>query len=203
METTAQDDLQYLRQIAEQGEKHPVHGGEFGILWGTLYLLASLYAYATLSGFLPFSNSTVAIAFILPIPIGTIGHYLLAKRFIQKSGAFSFGNRTSSAAWTTVGLSTFIIFLSIFAGKALHLLNLSEAVIWGLLQAVIFSMYSVAYGTTAQTSGDKVQYVYAGVGLAMAVATVFTIGQLEVFLVLAAGVFFGAVLPGIVSLRTS
>jgi hypothetical protein len=35
----------------------------------------------------------------------------------------------------------------------------------------------------------------------MAVATVFAIGQLEIFLVLAAGVFFGAVLPGILSLR--
>jgi hypothetical protein len=62
-------------------------------------------------------------------------------------------------------------------------------------------MYSVAYGITAQTTGDKAQYVYAAIGLLMAVATVFAIGQLEMFLVLAAGVFFGAVLPGILSLR--
>jgi hypothetical protein len=34
-------------------------------------------------------------------------------------------------------------------------------------------------------------------------ATIFTIGQLEIFLVLAAGVFFGAVVPGILSLRTA
>jgi hypothetical protein len=104
MGTTAQDDLQYLRQIAEQGEKHPIQGGEFGILWGSLYMLASLYAYATLSGFLPFSNSTVLIAFLMPIPIGLAGHYALIKRSAFQPGAFSFGNRTSSAAWFTVGL---------------------------------------------------------------------------------------------------
>lgn len=202
MKTTTEDDLQYLRHMAEQGERQPIHGGEFGILWGSLYFLASLYAYATLSGILPFSNATVAIAFVLPVPIGSIGHYLLLKRFTQKSGAFSFGNRTSSAAWSSVGLSTFIVFFSIFAGKAFNLISVDEAVIWGVLQAIIFSMYSVAYGTTAQTSGDKVQFVYAGIGLIMAVATLFTIGTLEMFLVLAAGVFFGAVLPGIVSLRT-
>ena len=67
METNAQDDLKYLRQVAEQGEKQPVHGGEFGILWGTLYFVASLYAYATLSGLFSFPNSTVVIAFALPI----------------------------------------------------------------------------------------------------------------------------------------
>jgi hypothetical protein len=201
METNAQDDLKYLRQVAEQGEKQPVHGGEFGILWGTLYFVASLYAYATLSGLFSFPSSTVVIAFALPIPIGVTGQYFLLKRFTQKSGAHSFGNRTSSAAWTAVGVSGFIIFLGIFLGKVLGFINADEAVIWGVLQAAIFSMYSVAYGSTAQTSGDKTQYVYAAIGLLMAVATVFAIGQLKMFLVLAAGVFFGAVVPGILSLR--
>ena len=71
MGTTAQDDLQ-LRQMAHS---NPIKGGEFGILWGSLYMLASLYAYATLSGLLPFSNSTVLIAFLpthrarFPLPL--------------------------------------------------------------------------------------------------------------------------------------
>lgn len=203
MGTTAQDDLQYLRQMAEQGEKQPIQGGEFGILWGSLYMLASLYAYATLSGLLPFSNSTVLIAFLLPIPIGLAGHYVLIKRAAFQSGAFSFGNRTSSAAWSTVGLSAGAIFVCILAGKALNLIALDEAVIWGTLQAIVFSMYSVAYGTTAQTSGDKFLYAYASMGLAMAVATIFSIGHLEMFLVLAAGVFLAGVLPGIISIRRS
>lgn len=203
MGTTAQDDLQYLRQIAEQGEKHPIQGGEFGILWGSLYMLASLYAYATLSGFLPFSNSTVLIAFLMPIPIGLAGHYALIKRSTFQPGAFSFGNRTSSAAWFTVGLSSGAIFCSILAGKALNLIALEEHVIWGILQAIVFSMYSVAYGTTAQISGDKLLYVYTAMGLAMAVATIFSIGYLEMFLVLAAGVFLAGMLPGIISIKRS
>ena len=203
MRTTPQDDLRYLRQMAEQGEQQPIHGGEVGILWGSLYFFASLYAYATLSGLLPFSNPTVLIAFLLPVPIGLIGQYILVKQFNRKSGAFSFGNRASSAAWTAVGFSTFVVFFSILIGKALNLISLDESVIWGVLQAILFSMYSVAYGTTAQISGDKRLYAYAAVGLAMAMATLFTIGHLEMFLVLAAGVFFGAVLPGILSLRTA
>ena len=203
MGTTAQDDLQYLRQIAEQGEKHPIQGGEFGILWGSLYMLASLYAYATLSGFLPFSNSTVLIAFLMPIPIGLAGHYALIKRSAFQPGAFSFGNRTSSAAWFTVVLSSGAIFCSILAGKALNLIALEEHVIWVILQAIVFSMYSVAYGTTAQISGDKLLYVYTAMGLAMAVATIFSIGYLEMFLVLAAWVFLAGMLPGIISIKRS
>ena len=77
------------------------------------------------------------------------------KQFNLKSGAFSFGNGASSAALTTVGFSTFVIFFSILAGKAHNLISLDEAVIWGVLQAIIFSMYSVAYGATAQISGEK------------------------------------------------
>ena len=64
-------------------------------------------------------------------------------------------------------------------------------------------MYSVAYGTTAQTSGDQLFYAYASMGLAMAVATIFSIGHLEMFLVLAAGVFLAGVLPGIISIKRS
>ena len=203
MATTPQDDLHYLRQMAEQGEKQPIHGGEVGILWGSLYFLASLYAYATLSGLLSFSNSTVLMAFLLPAPIGIVGQYFLLKRLSQKSGAFSFGNRTSSAVWSAVGFSTFVVFFSILIGKATNLISLDEAVIWGVLQAILFSMYGVAYGTTAQIAGDKRLYAYAAIGLVMAMATLFTIGHLEMFLVLAAGVFFGAVLPGILSFRTT
>ena len=40
-------------------------------------------------------------------------------------------------------------------------------------------MYSVAYGATAQISGEKRLYACGAIGLAM--ATIFTIGQLEIF----------------------
>ena len=201
MRTTPQDDLQYLRQMAEQGEQQPIHGGEVGILWEAFTF--GLFVRLCNPLALPFANSTVFIAFLLPVPTGIVGQYVLLKRFTQKSGAFSFGNRASSAAWTAVGFSTFVVFFSILIGKALNLISLDESVIWGVLQAILFSMYSVAYGTTAQISGDKRLYAYAAVGLAMAMATLFTIGHLKMFLVLAAGVFFGAVLPGILSLRTA
>ena len=62
-------------------------------------------------------------------------------------------------------------------------------------------MYALHHQSFYLARPHKAQYVYAAIGLLMAIATVFAIGRLEMFLVLAAGVFFGAVLPGILSLR--
>ena len=98
MKSEIEADIEFLKQMAEQGQKSPLQGGEHGVLWGGMFTLSALYA--------------------------------------------------------------------------------------------------VAYSTTAQVSGDPKQYVFSGTAIAASVASVFTMGTYEMFLVMAAGLFCSAVIPG-------
>ena len=196
MDSTAAEDIAYLRKIAELGKKLPIQGGEFGILWGGMYAFAAVYAYLVLTGIIVISTTSVAMAFLLPIPVGVVLGHVLSKKRTRASGVASFGNRTSAAAWSAVGISTGVLYFTVLSFKWWGFLKLPEGYIFGALQAVLFGMYAVAYATTAQSSGDNRQFVFSGFALLAAVASILTMNSYQMFLVMAAGLLLSAVLPG-------
>jgi hypothetical protein len=125
-----------------------------------------------------------------------LGARYLSKKYAGSSGGFSFGNKTSAAAWGAVGITIGALYIPVLVGQALGFLELNGVYIFGSLQVTVFALYAVAYSTTAQVSGDPRQYVFSGTAIAASVASVFTMGTYEMFLVMAAGLFCSAVIPG-------
>jgi len=188
-------DIAYLKNIAEQGQKAPLQGGEHGVIWGGMFTASALYAYAVLTGHVPFEPWTIAVAFLIPIPVGV----LLTLNLARSSGGLSFGNKTSAAAWTAVGITIGVLYLFAITAKALGFLNLSETVVMGSLQVTLFALYAVAYSATGQVAQDRRLYFFAGTAVAASLGSLFAIGTYEIFLVMAAGIFCSAVVPGFIT----
>lgn len=193
MSAELEADISYLKQIAEQGQKAPLEGGEHGVIWGGMFTASALYAYAVLTGYIPLAPWTIAAAFIAPMPIGVFFTWVLGMR---ASVGLSFGNKTSAAAWNAVGVTIGVLYSFAISAKALGFLTLSESVALGSLQVTLFALYAVAYSTTAQVSQDRRLYFFAGTAVAASLGSLFTIGTYEIFLVMAAGIFCSAVIPG-------
>ena len=196
MKSEIEADIQFLKQMAEQGQKSPLQGGEHGVLWGGMFSLSALFAYAVVAKLIPLPSWTIALAFIGPAPIGLLAGQYLNKKYGGTSGGFSFGNKTSAAAWSAVGITIGALYLPVLAAQALGFLALNATYIFGSLQVTVFALYAVAYSTTAQVSGDPRQYLFSGTAIAASVASVFTMGTYQMFLVMAAGLFCSAVIPG-------
>ena len=195
MSTELEADISYLKNIAEQGQKAPLQGGEYGVIWGGMFTASALYAYAVLTGHFSLDPWTIAIAFLIPIPVGVLLNLNLAR----SSAGLSFGNKTSAAAWTAVGITIGVLYLFAITAKALGFLNLSETVVMGSLQVTLFALYAVAYSTTAQVAQDRRLYLFAGTAVAASLGSLFAIGTYEIFLVMAAGIFCSAVIPGFIT----
>lgn len=195
MSTELEADISYLKNIAEQGQKAPLQGGEHGVIWGGMFTASALYAYAVLTGHVSLDPWTIAIAFLIPIPVGVLLNLNLAR----SSAGLSFGNKTSAAAWTAVGITIGVLYLFAITAKALGFLNLSETVVMGSLQVTLFALYAVAYSTTAQVAQDRRLYLFAGTAVAASLGSLFAIGTYEIFLVMAAGIFCSAVIPGFIT----
>ena len=195
MSAELEADIAYLKNIAEQGQKAPLQGGEHGVIWGGMFTASALYAYAVLTGHVSLDPWTIAIAFLIPIPVGV----LLTLNLARSSAGLSFGNKTSAAAWTAVGITIGVLYLFAITAKALGFLNLSETVVMGSLQVTLFALYAVAYSTTAQVAQDRRLYLFAGTAVAASLGSLSTIGTYDIFLVMAAGIFCSAVVPGFIT----
>ena len=196
MKSEIEADIKFLKQMAEQGQKSPLRGGEHGVLWGGMFTLSALFAYGVVAELISLPSWTIALAFIGPAPIGLLAGQYLNKKYGGTSGGFSFGNKTSAAAWSAVGITIGALYLPVLAAQALGFLALNATYIFGSLQVTVFALYAVAYSTTAQVSGDPRQYLFSGTAIAASVASVFTMGTYQMFLVMAAGLFCSAVIPG-------
>ena len=69
MSAELEADISYLKNIAEQGQKAPLQGGEHGVIWGGMFTASALYAYAVLTGHVPFEPWTIAVAFGRASPV--------------------------------------------------------------------------------------------------------------------------------------
>ena len=196
MKSEIEADIKFLKQMAEQGQKSPLRGGEHGVLWGGMFTLSALFAYGVVAERISVPSSTNALALIGHTPTGVFAGQYLNKKYSGSSGGFSFGNKTSAAAWGAVGITIGALYIPVLAAQALGFLTLNGEYIFGSLQVTVFALYAVAYSTTAQVSGDPRQYLFSGAAIAASVASVFTIGTYDMFLVMAAGLFCSAVIPG-------
>jgi len=82
MKSEIEADIKFLKQMAEQGQKSPLQGGEHGVLWGGMFTLSALFAYAVVAGVISLPPWTIALAFIGPAPIGVLGRAISAKNTV-------------------------------------------------------------------------------------------------------------------------
>ena len=109
--TQLQDEISYMKQMAEDGRKAPIAGGIIGVWWGDLTFVMLLVHWATLTDRLPLAIHNIGWVWLIYGVIGSIGTYVLVKKGENSPGANSVNSQVGGIAWmlSSFGILTFTI----------------------------------------------------------------------------------------------
>ncbi len=199
----AEQQLSYLRELADAGRRTPLVGGGFGVLWGAIYTPPPLILYAAITEAITLPNWLLNSLFLIPLPIGILGSLWLSNAVSRAPGAQSFANKVASAAWGAAGFSIFIVFAGAFASDIFDWSPANTGETWGALMAVLFAVYGVAYSTTAFAAGFKGQALFGVLSFMASAAMVATLGSAEQVLIFGLALPFVSVLPGLIMMAVA
>lgn len=191
------DDIRYVRQLAESGAHAPLLGGRFMLWWGALLTCAYVAHHLALRGAIGDGKSIFAMIWLGFSLLGVAGQIVLTRGMRGKAGAGSAGNRASRSVWlagaTAIG--------SMCAGTAVAAATGAGPATFDWIVPVAFAVYACALIVTGSLGKNRVT-VAAGAG-AVAMVGLFTalILSPDRYLLAAAGVFLTVLVPGLLLLK--
>jgi hypothetical protein len=195
---TIDEDLRYVRQIAESGAQAPLLGGRFMAWWGLLLTTAYILHHLALSGRIGNGTTIFPIIWLGFSVIGLGGQMALARSMPAKAGGGSAANRASRRAW----LAAACAITAMVIGSALAARSGAGPATFDWVVPVGFATYACALIVTGSLARDRVTTL-AGAGAVIMVG-IFTalILSHDRYLVAAGGVFVTVFLPGLLLLRS-
>jgi hypothetical protein len=194
---TTQEDIRYVRQLAESGAHAPLLGGRFLAWWGLLLTLAYTLQHFALQGMLGEGGAGFGLIWGGFGLLGGLGQFLLARSIAGKAGSGSAGNRASRPVWTAAAFAI----LSMFAGLLIASRGEIGPTTFDPIVPVAFAAYACALVVTGALARSSVTKV-AGAGAVMMVG-LFTalIASPDRYLIAATGVLATVLVPGLLLLR--
>jgi hypothetical protein len=194
---SAQEDLRYVRQLAESGAHAPLLGGRFMAWWGLLLTLAYVAHHFALAGRIGNGGSIFAMIWIGFSVFGLVGQFVLARNMPAKAGAGSAANRASRTVWVTAAAAIG----SMVAGSAAASGGAAGRGAFDWIVPVAFAVYACALVVTGALAKNRLT-IAAGAG-AVVMVGLFTalILSPDRYLIAAAGIALTVLLPGLVMLR--
>lgn len=191
-------DLDYLRSLAEAGERAPLLSGRFYVMWGIILPVAYLAHYLVISGevgtklWLVFLWSGVFV-------FGLIGNFLLVRSLSDgKPGAGSVGNQTSSSVWQFAGM----VFGAVFLGLILKtVFGGADPIMFDWFVPIGFSLYCVAMGVSGNMAHASILNGTAYLSAALVPIGIYLVGKPELYLFASVAIVLVSLLPGILLLR--
>ena len=194
MSAHAEQDIAWLKSLAESGAQAPLIGGRYLVLWGGLSVLATLAHGLVIAGLLPVPMTSVGFIWLVYGIVGGAASRLIGSGLADKPGATSAANRVSRAAWTTVGFGIFgyvlaiVLWTSAFGAPVL---------LFDSILTIAFFGYAFAFSVTAALSGRKWLYGPALLSGLAAMATPVLYGSAALYFAASAVILVSAVLPGV------
>lgn len=187
-----QADLEYLKDMAEEGAKMPLLGQPIAFWWGSLSFVMMLIHWATLKGYMPWTIKMIGLGWMAYAAIGITGTIVLQRRIRNHPGACSLGNRMTESVWNMVMFGIF----AYVGGCALAVVFADKPVwLFDTILPVAFVLYALAYGATARFLRNKVAGIAALVSLGFAVVTLAFVGAPMMYLLTAFGILLTTGIP--------
>jgi hypothetical protein len=190
---TSNEDIDYIRKLAESGAHAPLTGGRFLMWWGLLLTIAYAAHHLALRGVIGDRNSIFGWIWLTFSVAGVAGQLLLARSMPAKAGSGSAGNRASRTVWTGAAAAiTSMVIGSIVAAN-----TGAGPATFDWIVPVGFAVYACALIVTGGLAKSRIT-VAAGAGAAIMVG-LFTAMILspDRYLLAAGGVFVTVFLPGL------
>lgn len=136
-----EDDLAFLRRIAEEGRQTAVLSGGHLVLWGVLIAAANLNHAAILSGMSPAGYGAIGTGYMVMVVVGWLGSGFLGWRQRRSSRSQAIQARIYSAVFTCAGIA-----LTIYAWGAVlspAIPTTSIMIVSALMMGLCFSVTGV------------------------------------------------------------
>ena len=191
------DDIRYVRQLAESGAHAPLLGGRFMAWWGLLLTAAYAAHHLALSGTIGDGDTVFGIIWISFSVLGVVGQILLVRSMPAKAGEGSAGNRASRSVWMAAAFAI----ASMVVGTVIAARSGAGPATFDWIVPVAFAVYACALVVTGSLARNRVTFA-AGMG-AVAMVGIFTalILSPDRYVFAAAGVFLTVLVPGLLLLR--
>jgi hypothetical protein len=197
MNGTSEQDLSYLRSLAEKGAKAPLLGGRYLTFWGALIVAAYLGHYAVVSERTPFGAEALGVIWVAFGIIGVLGMIVLKRTTKAKPGAASFGNLVEREVWTMVGVAVPVYVLGALAAIAT---GAADYLIMDTIMAVALLLYGVAFAVTGRAAEIGWFRLVSVCALVLAGVSLALLGRPELYLFGAAAVSLVGLVPGLILL---
>ncbi|HEX6374142.1 MAG TPA: hypothetical protein VFZ91_00310 [Allosphingosinicella sp.] len=191
-----QEDIRYVRQLAESGAHAPLLGGRFMAWWGLLLTVAYALQHFALHGRIGDGETVFGWIWGGFGLLGALGQFVLARTISGKAGAGSAANRASRPAWfaAACAIGSMVVGVAIAARDG-------GPQIFDWIVPVAFTAYACALivtGALARSGITKAAGAGAVVMVGLFTALIFSPDR---YLLAAAGVFATVMLPGLLLLR--
>lgn len=113
--SSVEDDVAYLKQLAQAGETGVPEGGKYFLLWAVVVALGLGITYGAVSGTLPIEPSALNYCWGAVLAIGWIGSLFMGRADAMKPEGVRFANRITTATWIATGLGLTAIWLGLAA----------------------------------------------------------------------------------------
>lgn len=196
MSNSMQDDIDYMKSLAEDGERGPLKSGA-PLFWaGLVYGTASIVQYASVEHYLPNNGWTSSyiwggasvLFFIISAILG----------FSRRGYIHNTANRAAVSAWSGVGLACifFLISMIIVAQRVSDFNTISF-----LFAPIILIIYGMGWWVSAKMSGRGWLKLVAFGCFLSAPGLCAMVGRAEQLLAYAACLILFATVPGLILMR--
>ena len=192
-----QEDLSYLKSLAESGAHAPNIGGRFYVWWSVVTIIA-LMLHAAIGYGLFLDAQALSVVWIAALSIGTLGSFIIGKGLTDKPGVGSAGNLASSAYWSAAGPAILVVFASIFIAV---LTSRADNTLFNMIPAFAFFAYGAAYAVEGKLEGVKWKKIASLGGFVSMAAIIILFGDPISYLVAAAAHLGVGLIPGIIMMR--
>lgn len=192
------EDLEYVRQMAEEGASAPSLGGRFSVWWGSLVAIALICHWAAITGQLPLASNMVGIIWVTMAIVGTIGTIILGMTMSNKPGQSAPGNRAESAVWPVISFGIFLYATAI--GFAVALRD-QPTLLFNTIIPMAFILHAVGAALAGTLYRKSTPWLVVAASMIIAALSMFWIDRAEIYLLAATGVVLTQIIPGLFDLR--
>jgi hypothetical protein len=194
--TAADDDIAYVRRLAESGAHAPLKGGRFLAWWGALLTVAYVAHHFALRQHPSGAAPVFGIIWISFAVLGFVGQMLLVRSMRAAPGGGSAGNRASRVVWGA-GAGA-IIAMVVGSGIAAQGPAGPHAMDW--IVPLGFACYACALIVTGSLARDRTVIVAGWGAIALVGLSAALIASPWRYLLAAGGVALTVLLPGLLLL---
>jgi hypothetical protein len=185
------DDLSFLRNLAEAGQDAPLTMGPYLIAGGGWFGLASLVIGLAQIGAIPSGVNAVLWQSMLIAFVGfAVTLFLLIRR--ERGRVQNTTNNTLGAAWSAAGSGIFFFAVAIFIVAA----RTGEGYLLNSISLVVLTLYAVAWKLSAAVSRKPWMNGIVFLTVVSLLTVAASIGSMFSWLAYAAALLLSAVLPG-------